>query len=382
MVLSRDDLAELAHWRRKLHRAPELSGEEAETAREVRLFLEPTRPDRIVAGLGGHGVAAVYQGAEEGPTVLFRAELDGLPIEETPTFAHRSATPGKAHLCGHDGHMATLAALARGLARNRPRRGRAVLLFQPAEEDGSGAAAVIADPKFAALAPDFSFALHNMPGLPLGRAALKAGPVNCASRGMKIVLQGRTAHASMPEFGASPMAAVAALMPALAALGRRGPIDGAFAMVTVTHAEMGAKSFGVAPGRAEVWATLRTLTDERMERLRGDAEALARRVAAQSKLEVSIDYADIFAHCENAPEAVACLARALDAEGVPWDADKLPMLGSEDFGLFGRLGPSAMFLLGAGKSCPSLHNPDYDFPDALMGVGARVFMRTLGELCG
>ncbi len=216
MLLTRDDLSALADWRRALHSAPELSGQEEATAREVRRFLEPTtRPDRIVTGLGGHGLALVYDGAEPGPTVLIRAELDALPIKEVSTFAHRSTRPGCAHLCGHDGHMAILAGVARGLAAQRPKRGRAVLLFQPAEEDGSGAEAVVADPKFAQIAPDFCFALHNMPGQPLGHAALKTGPVACASRGMRITLSGRTAHASTPGQGLSPMPALAALMPAL-----------------------------------------------------------------------------------------------------------------------------------------------------------------------
>lgn len=172
MFPTNDDVADLIVWRRKLHAMPELSGQEIRTAEELRACLATMRPDRIIAGLGGHGVAAVYQGADPGPTVLFRAELDALPITEETGLGHRSTIAGKAHLCGHDGHMATLAALARGLGRQRPRRGRVVLLFQPAEETGAGAAAVLADPCFAAIAPDVSFSYHNMPGLPLGRVAL------------------------------------------------------------------------------------------------------------------------------------------------------------------------------------------------------------------
>src|SRR5271165_1581951 len=209
MVLTDADLSDFSAWRRLLHRAPDLAGAEAETACEVRRFLAPTAPDQVIAGLGGHGVAFVYRGRSPGPTVLFRAELDALPIEEISTFAHRSARAGSAHLCGHDGHMAILAATAQGFAAERPQRGRAVLLFQPAEEDGSGAAAVIADPKFKEIAPDMAFAWHNMPGRELGRAALKAGPVNCASLGMRIALLGKTSHASTPQLGVSPMAAVA-----------------------------------------------------------------------------------------------------------------------------------------------------------------------------
>jgi amidohydrolase len=377
MFPTSEDLAELTAWRRKLHRAPELSNEERATAEEARAFLEMAAPDRLLCGLGGYGVAAVFEGAAPGPTLMFRAELDGLPIEEISALPYRSAVPGKGHLCGHDGHMATLAALSRGLARQRPERGRAVLLFQPAEENGAGAAAVIPDPRFGEIAPDFAFAYHNMPGLALGRAALAVGPAACASRGMRVVYTGKTAHASTPQFGVSPMPAVARLMPALSALG-----DGDFAMATVTHAELGERAFGVSPGRAEVWATLRSLTDDGMGRLCADAETLVRDCAAGDGLQIEIDYRDVFAHCENAPEAVARLAQALDEEGIAHDASFLPMRASEDFGRFGKIAPAALFLLGAGERHPTLHNPDYDFPDELIGIGARVFMRTLRNLLG
>ena len=137
------DIAELADFRRELHRHPELSGEEAETARRVVAMLEPTSPDRVLTGLGGHGVAAIYDSGKPGLTVMFRSELDALPIEELGDVPHRSLVPRKAHLCGHDGHSTILLGLARLLGRARPPAGKVVLMFQPAEEDGSGAAAVI-----------------------------------------------------------------------------------------------------------------------------------------------------------------------------------------------------------------------------------------------
>ena len=382
MVLTNQDMVELVAFRHKLHRMPELSREEAQTAQEIRAVLAATNPDRLITGLGGHGIAAVYEGAQPGPTVMIRAELDGLPIEEISEIPYRSAVPGKGHLCGHDGHMTILTGLARLLGRRRPQRGRVVLLFQPAEEDGSGAAAVVADPRFRELTPDFAFALHNLPGLALGKVALTEGPVNCASRGMRIVLNGKTAHASMPETGISPVSVVAELMPALTALGRGGPLDEDFAMVTITHARIGEPAFGVAPARAEIWATLRTLTDETMEELCVSAEHLVLSAATQKGLSVEISHDDIFQHCENAPEAVAHLRRALDEEGIAHDRGDLPMRASEDFGRFGQRAPAAMFFLGAGENHPSLHNPDYDFPDDLIGIGTRVFMRTIRNLLG
>ncbi|MCA1453654.1 amidohydrolase [Bradyrhizobium sp. BRP22] len=382
MFLSEQDLAELIIWRRNLHRRPELSGQEKETAQAVQALLRATGADEIVTELGGHGVLGIYRGDALGPTIMLRAELDGLPIQETSARPHRSITPGKAHLCGHDGHMTILAAVARGLGRKRPRCGQALLLFQPAEEDGSGAAAVLADKKFDQVQPDFVFALHNLPGLPLGHVAIADGLVNCASRGMQIKLSGRTAHASNPELGVSPQRAVVRLLSDITGLGRGGTLDQEFSMVTVTHARLGEPAFGISPGYAEVWLTLRTLTDARMETLRSSAEQLVRRVADSERLEVDVVYRDVFGHCTNAPEAVARLKDALDAEEIEYSGQGLPLRGSEDFGLFNRRSRSAMFFLGAGVDHAGLHVSNYDFPDELIEIGSRVFMRTLRDLLG
>ncbi|RWM06023.1 MAG: amidohydrolase [Mesorhizobium sp.] len=382
MALTNRDIVELTAWRRKLHRQPEISNEEEKTAREVVDFLADTGPDKVLTGLGGHGVAAVYDSGQAGPTVLFRSELDALPIHELSGVAHASQVPGKSHMCGHDGHTAILAALGRQLGRQRPARGRVVLMFQPAEETGNGAAGVVADPRFGEIAPDFAFSLHNLPGVPFGEVRLKTGVVNCASRGMRIMLEGKTAHSSMPETGSSPMLAVSQLMPQLPALGRGTFADDDFGMVTVTHASMGEAVFGIAPGYAEVWATLRTRRDERMAELVAAAEALATKVAAEHRLAVRFDYQEIFVASVNAPDAVEHLNRALDEEGVSRGEEALPMRASEDFGIFGHNAKSAMFFLGAGERHPALHNPDYDFPDDLIPIGSKIFMRTARNLLG
>lgn len=382
MFLSNSDMVDLVEWRRQLHRNPEISGEERETAKAVVAFVEPSRPDRIITGLGGHGVAVIYEGREPGPTVMFRAELDALPIEEISDSEYRSQVPGKGHLCGHDGHMAILASLSRGLGRQRPQRGRVVLMFQPAEEDGSGAAAVIADPKFAEIAPDWAFSLHNRPGMPVGHIRLSVGPANCASRGLKIVLTGETTHASTPEFGVSPMQAVARLMPGLTALGRGGALDEGFTLVTVTHASMGAQAFGIAPGQAEIWATLRTVSDAQMAALCEAAETLVRETTQAHGLALATSYHDIFHDCVNDAEAVAHLQQAFADEGLAHGPADGPSRGSEDFGLFGRGAKSAMFQLGSGETTANLHNPDYDFPDDAIAPGARAFMRALRNLVG
>jgi amidohydrolase len=381
MFLSDADAADVVAFRHELHQRPELSGEERETAQAVRTFLERTRPDRVIDDLGGHGLAAVYDGAAPGPCVMFRAELDALPIDEVSSSPYRSKARGQAHLCGHDGHAATLAALGLGFARQRPQRGRVVLLFQPAEEIGAGAEAVILDPMFSTIQPDFVFAWHNMPGMPQGEASIANGSAACASRGLRAIFNGKTAHASSPEAGVSPMRALARLMPELTALGRGGAIDEGYSLVTITHVEMGAHSFGVAPGRGELWATLRSVTDATMASLVERAEALIRDAASADGLDVEIVYQDAFDSAVNAPEAVERVVRALKAEGVKWKSG-LPMRPSEDFGRFSAEAPSALFLLGAGESCPSLHNADYDFPDALIPIASGVLMRIARDALG
>lgn len=382
MFLTDTDLGEIKAFRRELHSFPEVSGEEAGTASRVEQALLRTQPDRMVTGIGGHGIAAVYQGTVAGPTVLVRAELDGLPIEEISDAPYRSTVAGKGHLCGHDGHMAILLAVAKVLGARRPASGRVVLMFQPAEENGAGAAAVLADPKFEELRPDLSLSLHNFPGIPLGHVLLNEGPVNCASRGMKIVLNGKTSHASQPEQGVAPTFAMASLLGELTDLGNNGPLTQDYSLVTVTHARLGEPAFGISPGQAEIWATLRTLTDEAMRGLVGRAEELAHRFARAGGLQVSISYEDVFRQCFNSTEAVRVLRQALDEEGVSHEAgsDLLPMKGSEDFGLFRTVAPSAMFFLGAGEAHARLHNPDYDFPEELLGIGARVFLRAIGNV--
>lgn len=380
-MLTNADVAELTEFRRDLHRFPEVSREEAATAQRIVAALSGLRPDQVITGLGGHGVAAVFNGAATGPTLLFRAELDALPIEEISAAAHRSTIPGKGHLCGHDGHMTFLMGLARLLSRQRPARGRVVLMFQPAEEDGFGAAAVVADPNYAAIKPDWAFAIHNLPGLPFGHAALKSGVVNCASQGLRIVLTGKTAHASQPENGSSPGLALAQLIPELAALGQGGPLGPDYRLVTITHAKLGEPAFGIAPGEAELWATLRAIADDKMAALRAAAIALAETEAAGQGLKVSFSHHDDFAASVNNPDATRQLQRALEALAVPHGEADLPMRASEDFGRFGQPGTrSAMLFLGVGESHAALHNPDYDFPDSLIPLGVQIFHRVMIDL--
>lgn len=273
-MLTNSDLIELTTFRRDLHRFPEISGEEEQTAQTIVKTLEGLNPSRVLTGLGGYGVAAVFDSGVEGPTVLFRAELDALPIQELSDTSWVSQVAGKGHLCGHDGHMTMLLALGRILSRTPTTKGRVVLMFQPAEEDGSGARAVVADPAFQSIKPDWAFAIHNLPGLPFGSVSTRAGLINCASQGLQIKLSGKTAHAAEPEEGLSPALAVSKLIPALSVLGTGGTLDDDFRLVTITHVNIGDPTFGIAPADAVIYATLRTAHDGPMSAIHDDARNL------------------------------------------------------------------------------------------------------------
>lgn len=381
-MLTNADIRELTSFRRELHRKPELSGEEAETAKTISGALTELAPDHLLSGLGGHGVAAVYDSGRDGPTVLFRAELDALPIEEASGAEWSSEISGKAHLCGHDGHMTMLLALARLLSRKRPQAGRCVLMFQPAEEDGSGARAVVADPKFETIRPDWAFAIHNEPGLPFGYVGIRPGLINCASRGLAISLKGRTSHAAEPELASSPVAALPEMLSALDDLGGGGELDDTFRLSTITHINVGEATFGITPGDARIFVTLRASRDEAVTELQHTAETLISRLSDEHGLTCDFEVHDDFAASMNDPEAVIVACRAMQDLGIPFGEKGVPMRASEDFGAFGWGAKAAMLCLGPGEQHVALHQPEYDFPDDLIPVGARIFERILRDLLG
>lgn len=365
-----------ATLRRRLHALAEPSGREEATAAFVAGHLARLGPSSIVTGLGGHGVAAVFTGPVPGPTVLLRAELDAVAVPETIALRHASRTPGFAHKCGHDGHMAILLETARRLARARPARGRVVALFQPAEETGAGAAAVVADARFAALRPDWLFALHNLPGYDVGRVLVRPGAFAAGSAGMRVLLRGRTAHAAHPGQGRSPDRAMGDLITALVTLPPRDNDAGALELVTVTHARLGEPAFGIAPGEAEVLATLRADDDATLAALRRQAAGAARAIARRHGLRCAITWEEVFPVTWNDAAAASLVRRAARDEGLAVARPRESAFRwSEDFGVLARLGRGALFGLGAGRRHPGLHACDYDFNDDLLPVGAALMHR-------
>lgn len=241
MEILNSKIATLVQLRKELHQFPELSGAEIQTAKRINSFLEKFPPDELINGIGKTGIIAIYNGKKKGKTVLFRAELDALPIEETNTFEHKSNYNGVSHKCGHDGHATILCGLAAALSQNRPESGTVILLFQPAEENGTGAQSVISDSKFKDIKPDFVFALHNLPGFPKNQIVVKNNTFSCAVNSIIIKLNGKTAHAGEPEKGINPAIAIATIISQFNTIIQTNISKNNYCLITPIYINMGKK---------------------------------------------------------------------------------------------------------------------------------------------
>ena len=375
-------LEKLIALRHDLHSHPEVSGQEKKTAARVEAYLRALTPDRLLTQIGGHGIVATFESGQPGPTLLFRCELDALPISEVNTFAHRSSNPDVSHKCGHDGHSAMLCGLAGLLAHNRPARGEVHLLFQPAEETGAGARAVLKDPKFAAIRPDMAFALHNFPGYPLGSVIVRNGIITAAVIGLKLTWQGWTAHASQPEFGRNPALAIAEALQHSQSLNRPNPSDPDFRLVTPIHLRVGSPAYGIAAGDGELHLTLRSWTDTGLEQLVSSIVTFCEELAQRDGLELESITTQAFAANNNDGAIADVMRQAALESGLALIELPEPLKGGEDFGLFTARFPCCMALLGAGENSPALHNPDYDFPDELLEPGVRLMERIVRQVLG
>lgn len=363
-------------FRKKLHRNPELSGKEIKTAEIVKEYFKKFNPSQIIENLGGTGIAVVFKGEENGKTICLRAELDALPINEKSNVDYKSINHGAAHSCGHDGHMAILGLTASFLSKEKIKRGKVVLLFQPAEENGEGAVNIVDDPAFPK--PDFIYALHNLPGFPLNQILIKEKTFTAASAGMIINLEGKTSHAAHPEDGISPASAIAKIINAVKLYRDKLEIK-EFTLVTIIHINLGERAFGTSPGSAEILLTLRAFDNASLDHLKNYFEKEVSLTSIEENLSCKIDYTETFSSIINDDEAVKVVRNSAEINNYPvYDLER-PFRWCEDFGLFTDKYKGAMFGIGAGVNHPQLHNPDYDFPDEIIETGAQMFYQIINQ---
>ncbi|MFO7789534.1 MAG: WbqC family protein [Bacteroidales bacterium] len=362
----------LVDFRKTLHKHPDVSGDEKQTAARMVDFIKQFHPDMVIENIGTYGLAFVFNGKSEGPVTMIRSELDALPIEEINTFTHKSVVDGTSHVCGHDGHMVMVAGLAAMLSEHPPEKGKVILLYQPEEETGTGALKVLKDEKFRQLKPDHIFSLHNLPGVPLGEIRCRSDIFASASVGLIVRLKGKTSHAAEPENGNSPALAMASIVQELETLTGKVSLKD-FSLVTTVHVKLGERAFGTTPGYAEVMATLRAYYNEDLEKLKNAAVQKIKTIASPFGLKLEFEWVEEFSDTHNTKEAVEVIKNAAAENNLAFTGMNEPYRWSEDFGYFLQSYPGAMFGIGSGEKQPQLHNPDYDFPDSLIPKGTGMF---------
>ncbi|MDD2635778.1 MAG: amidohydrolase [Bacteroidales bacterium] len=365
-------LIKLENFRKELHKYPELSGYEKETQKRILNFLQNLKPDKIIKNIGGYGLAYIFDSGNAGPDVLFRADMDALPINEINNIEHKSRKKGVAHLCGHDGHIAVMSGLAHLIDKEKPNKGRAIILFQPEEENGQGAAKVIKDEKFREINPDYAFAFHNLPGYEKNTVVVKNGAFSSASTGVIIKLKGLSSHAAYPENGNSPDVCFAELILDFNNIKNKdGFAD--FVLLTVIHAKLGEIAFGTSPGDAEIMLTIRSYLNEDMEKLKDYVNSVLEATCTKHKIKYNVDYTEDFPASINDDYCVDVVRAAAKKSEAPLIALENPFRWSEDFGHFTINNKSAIFGIGSGKKQPQLHNENFDFPDEITGTAMTVF---------
>lgn len=363
--------------RKQLHQNPELSGLEFKTAETISCFLKKYSPDELLENLGnGTGIIAVYHPEKEvNQTIMFRCELDALPIQEINDFEHRSITNEVSHKCGHDGHMSIMAAFAKKLASQRMQQTKVILLFQPAEENGEGAVAIYNDERFKELNPDHVFALHNLPGYDHHDIVVKNHTFTCAVNSIIIKLQGKTAHAGEPDNGDNPALAIAEIITEFDKKIQPDPQKEKFTILTPIFLTMGTEDYGISAGYGEVHYTFRRAVNSEMKDLEEELQNIAIHSAKKYHLQPKISWTQRFSANENNPEAVDFVRQAAKDCQFNLIEREVPFQWGEDFGIFTEHFKGAMFGLGSGKDTPNLHNPDYDWPDEITETGAEIFYK-------
>ncbi len=370
---------EVAGWRRHLHENPELLYDVHETAKFVAEKLRGFGCDTVEEGIGRTGVVGIIKGKlGDGPAIGLRADMDALPIHETSGKPWASRVPGKAHSCGHDGHTAMLLGAAQYLAETRNFRGSVALIFQPAEEGGAGALAMIDDGMMDRFGITEVYGMHNEPGTPIGHFNIRRGPLLAAADRFDITVTGRGGHAAMPHLSIDPILVGSHIVIALQSIVSR-QTDPLNSLVVTVGAFNGGDAFNVIPGSVHMGGTVRTLLPETREfaerRIREVAEATATAHGASAKVEYHRGYPITFNHDRETEFAVDIAGRVSGGHAI--NPDTPPRMGAEDFSYMLEARPGAFIFIGNGDSA-GLHNAAYDFNDEVLPFGISYWV-TLTE---
>jgi amidohydrolase len=366
-------------WRRDIHQHPELLYDVHRTAAFVAERLREFGCDEVVTGIGKTGVVGVINGKKPAgngdlKVIGLRADMDALPIEEETNVPYASKTPGKMHACGHDGHTAMLLGAARYLAETRNFAGKTVVIFQPAEEGGAGAAAMIKDGLMDRFGIEQVYGMHNGPGIPVGQFAIRTGPIMAATDAIDIKIEGLGGHAARPHKCIDSVLVGAQVINGLQSIVSRtvDPLESAVISICEFHA---GNARNVIPQTAELRGTIRTLTEEVRSLVEKRVREVVAGVAQMTGAKIDLVYERGYPVTVNHPaqtEVATRVAREIGGENAV--GETAPMMGAEDFAYMLEARPGAFIFCGNGNSA-GLHHPAYNFNDDAIVYGTSYWIR-------
>lgn len=367
---------EITEWRRHLHTIPEILYEVHKTSAFVAERLREFGCDEVATGIGRTGVVGIIKGSlGPGPTIGMRADMDALPLSEVTGKPYASTHANAMHACGHDGHTAMLLGAAKYLAETRNFKGSVAVIFQPAEEGGAGGRAMVEDGMMERFGIERVFGMHNMPGLEVGRFAIRPGPIMAGTSEFTITVRGKGGHAAMPHTTVDPIVAAASMITALQSIASRSvdPIESVVVSVTKVHA---GDAYNIIPEQVEFAGTIRTLKTEVGDRARARMREICEGIAAAHGATVDVDIVVNYPVTFNDPAETGFAAGiAMGVAGEPNVATEVaPVMGGEDFSYMLEARPGAFIFLGNGATA-NLHNPAYDFNDEAIPHGVSYWVK-------
>ncbi len=366
---------EMTAWRHDFHRRPELQFDLNSTS-DLVVDLLASFGLEVHRGLGQTGVVGILQKGNGTRSIGIRADMDALPIHEANEFKYRSQTDGQMHACGHDGHMAMALGAAKYLANHGEFNGRAVFIFQPNEEFGEGAAAMISDGLFTQFPVDEVFGMHNIPGMPVGHFATRAGPITASEALFEIKITARGGHAALPHMGVDAITVGAEVVGALQTIVARKLDPAQNGVVSVTEFITDGKR-NVLPGSATLSGDARALTPETNTAIEASMRMIVDGICAAHGVSGTVSYNTIFPPTINASGAARAAVEAAHGVADRVDGDCPPKLFSEDFAHMANAVPGAFVLMGngvEGSFARPLHSADYDFNDAALVPGSSYWV--------
>ena len=369
----------IVKWRHDFHRNPELQYELPKTAAKVADLLRSFGCDEVVEGVGKSGVVGVIHGQVDTSrrVIGLRADMDALPIDEKSDVLYKSEVPGVMHACGHDGHTSMLLGAAQYLCETRNFDGKAAVIFQPAEEGGAGAKAMIDDGLVTRFNIDEFYGIHNMPGIETGKFAIRQGPLMASADRFKIILTGKGGHAAMPHLAVDTTLVAAQILVNLNLIVSRSIDPLKRVVVTAGTFKTDSSALNVIANTVELEGSVRSLDEDMRDLVQERLQQVAEGTAAANQCEITIEYERGYPITDNNEEATQhAISVASSVSEV--DTDTPPIMPSEDFAYMLMEKPGAFIFLGNGDS-QMLHNPEYIFDDEAIPFGSSWYAGMVEE---